>query len=152
MACIGHIVRRRECCAHAIGVSGDIAAVDRAAVRIQGYGIGRGCPLRRQFRHISRNTAAGFVGIAIAVKPHKVTARISVRAGHAVGRRRGKCTAGFHDDVNSIGTVTQLSAAKVKGNGFQSVRAKRVGVHDFKDGAEADTITTAFSRAHKIIH
>ena len=136
VACIGHIVRRRECCAHAIGVSGDIAAVDRAAVRIQGYGIGRGCPLRRQFRHISRNTAAGFVGIAIAVKPHKVTARISVRAGHAVGRRRGKCTAGFHDDVNSIGAAAQRAAAKVKGNDLHPVSAQCVRVQDFKDGAE----------------
>ena len=152
VACIGHIVRRRECCAHAIGVSGDIAAVDRAAVRIQGYGIGRGCPLHRQFRHISRNTGTGFVGIAIAVKPHEVAVCISVRAGQTIGCGSGKCTAVFHDDLNILGTVTQLSAAKVKGNGFQSVRAKRVGVHDFKDGAEADTITTAFSRAHKIIH
>ena len=152
VACIGHIVRRRECCTHAVGVSGDIAVVDRAAVRIQGYGVGRCCPLRRQFRHISRNTAAGFVGIAIAVKPHEVAVCISVRAGQTIGCGSGKCTAIFHDDLNILGTVTQLSAAKVKGNGFQSVRAKRVGVHDFKDGAEADTITTAFSRAHKIIH
>ena len=152
VACIGHIVRRRECCTHAVGVSGDIAVVDRAAVRIQGYGVGRGCPLHRQFRHISRNTAAGFVGIAIAVKPHEVAVCISVRAGQTIGCGSGKCTAVFHDDLNILGTVTQLSAAKVKGNGFQSVRAKRVGVHDFKDGAEADTITTAFSRAHKIIH
>ena len=143
----------RECCAHAVGIACDILPVcDRAAVRIQGYGVGRGCPLHRQFRHISRNTAAGFVGSAIAVKPHEVAVCISVRAGQTIGCGSGKCTAVFHDDLNILGTVTQLSAAKVKGNGFQSVRAKRVGVHDFKDGAEADTITTAFSRAHKIIH
>ena len=138
VACIGHIVRRRECCTHAIGVSGDIAAVDRAAVRIQGYGIGRGCPLRRQFRHISRNTAAGFVGIAIAVKPHKIIIGISVRAGHAVGRRRGKVAAVFHDDLNSIGAAAERSAAKVKGNDLQSVRAQCVRVQDFKDRAETD--------------
>ena len=142
----------RECCAHAVGIFSDIAAVDRAAVCVQGYGVGRGCPLHRQFRHISRNTGTGFVGIAIAVKPHEVAVCISVRAGQTIGCGSGKCTAVFHDDLNILGTVTQLSAAKVKGNGFQSVRAKRVGVHDFKDGAEADTITTAFSRAHKIIH
>ena len=136
VACIGHIVRRRECCAHAIGVSGDIAAVDRAAVRIQGYGIGRGCPLRRQFRHISRNTAAGFVGIAIAVKPHKIIIGISVRAGHAVGRRRGKLAAGFHDDLNILGAAAERSAAKVKGNDLQSVRTQCVRVQDFKHGAE----------------
>ena len=138
VACIGHIVRRRECCAHAVGVSGDIAAVDRAAVRIQGYGVGRCCPLRRQFRHISRNTAAGFVGIAIAVKPHKIIIGISVRAGHAVGRRRGKVAAVFHDDLNSIGAAAERSAAKVKGNDLQSVRTQCVRVQDFKDGAEID--------------
>ena len=126
----------RECCAHAVGIFSDIAAVDRAAVRIQGYGIGRGCPLHRQFRHISRNTAAGFVGIAIAVKPHEVAVCISVRAGQTIGCGSGKCTAVFHDDLNILGTVTQRSAAKVKGNDLQSVRAQCVRVQDFKDGAE----------------
>ena len=138
VACIGHIVRRRECCTHAVGVSGDIAVVDRAAVRIQGYGVGRCCPLHRQFRHISRNTAAGFVGIAIAVKPHKIIIGISVRAGQTVGRRRGKLAAGFHDDLNILGAAAQLAAAKVEGNGFQPVSAQRAGVRDFKDGAEAE--------------
>lgn len=47
VACIGHIVGCRECCTHAVGVSGDIAVVDRAVVCVQGYGIGRGCPLHR---------------------------------------------------------------------------------------------------------
>ena len=28
----------RECCTHAVGVFGDIAVVDRAAVCVQGYG------------------------------------------------------------------------------------------------------------------
>ena len=128
----------RECCTHAVGVFGDIAVVDRAAVCVQGYGIGRGCPLHRQFRHISRNAVAGFVGFAIAVKPHEVAACISVRAGQAVGRRGGKCAAVFHDDVNSIGAAAQLAAAKVEGNGFQPVSAQRAGVRDFKDGAEAE--------------
>ena len=140
MACIGHIVCRRKCCTHAVGVFGDIAVVDRATVCVQGYGIGRGCPLHRQFRHISRNTAAGFVGFAIAVKPHEVAACISVRAGQAVGRRGGKCAAVFHDDVNSIGAITQLAAAKVKGNDLQSVRAQCVRVQDFKDGAETEEL------------
>ena len=138
VACIGHIVRRRECCTHAVGVSGDIAVVDRAAVRIQGYGVGRCCPLHRQFRHISRNTAAGFVGIAIAVKPHKIIIGISVRAGQTIGCGSGKCTAVFHNDLNSIGAITQRSAAKVKGNDLQSVRAQCIRVQDFKDGAEAE--------------
>ena len=128
----------RECCAHAVGVFGDIAAVDRTAARIQGYGVGRGCPLYRQGRHISRNTVAGFVGIAIAVKPHKVAACISVRAGHAVGCGSGKCAAVFHDDLNSIGAAAQLAAVQVKGNGLQSAKAQCVSVQDFKHGAEAE--------------
>ena len=128
----------RECRTHAVGVFGDIAVVDRAAVCVQGYGIGRGCPLHRQFRHISRNAVAGFVGFAIAVKPHEVAACISVRAGQAVGRRGGKCAAVFHDDVNSIGAAAQLAAAKVKGNDLQSVRTQCARVQDFKDGAETE--------------
>jgi len=105
---------------------------------VQGYGIGRGCPLHRQFRHISRNAVAGFVGFAIAVKPHEVAACISVRAGQTAGCRRGKLAAVFHDDVNSIGAAAQLAAAKVKGNGLQSARVQCVRVRDFKDGAEAE--------------
>ena len=128
----------RECCAHAVGVSGDIAVVDRAAVRIQGYGIGRGCPLHRQFRHISRNTAAGFVGIAIAVKPHEVAVCISVRAGQTIGCGSGKCTAIFHDDLNILGAAAERSAVKVNGNDIQSVRTQCVRVQDFKHGTETD--------------
>ena len=138
VACIGHIARCRECCAHAVGVACDIAAVDRAAVRIQGYGVGRGCPLRRQFRHLSRNTVAGGVEFTVAAKPHKETSCIPVRAGQTVGRRRGKLAAGFHDDLNILGAITQLAAAKVEGNGFQPVSAQRAGVQDFKHGAETD--------------
>ena len=138
VACIGHIVRRRECCTHAVGVSGDIAVVDRTAVRIQGYGVGRGCPLHRQFRHIRRNTTAGFVGIAIAVKPHKIIIGISVRAGQTIGCGSGKLAAIFHDDLNILGAITQRAAAKVKGNDLQSVRTQCVRVQDFKDRAETD--------------
>ena len=138
MACIGHIARCRECCAHAVGVACDIAAVDRAAVRIQGYGVGRGCPLRRQFRHLSRNTVAGGVEFTVAAKPHKETSCIPVRAGHAVGRRRGKLAAGFRNDLNSIRAAAQLAAAKVKGNDLQSVRIQCVSVQDFKHGAETE--------------
>ena len=105
---------------------------------MQGYGIGRDCPLHRQFRHISRNTAAGFVGIAIAVKPHEVAAHISVRAGQAVGRRRGKLAAVFHDDLNILGAAAQLAAVQVKGNDLQSARTQCVRVQDFKDRAETD--------------
>ena len=128
----------RECCAHAVGVFGDIAVVDRAAVCVQGYGIGRGCPLYRQGRHISRNTAAGGVGIAIAVKPHKVTACIPIGAGQTAGHGSGKCAAVFHDDLNSLGAAAQLAAVQVKGNDLQSVRAQCFRVQDFKDGAETE--------------
>ena len=138
VACIGHIARCRQRCAHAVGVGGNIAAVDSAVARVQRDGIGRGCPLHRQFRHISRNTGTGGVGIAIAVKPHKETSCIPVRAGQTVGRRRGKLAAGFHDDLNILGAITQRAAAKVKGNDLQSVRAQCVRVQDFKDGAETD--------------
>ena len=128
----------RECCAHAVGVGGDIAAVDSAVARVQRDGIGRGCPLHRQFRHISRNAVAGFVGFAIAVKPHEVAACISVRAGQPARRGSGKCTAVFHNDLNILGAAAQLAAAKVKGNDLHPVRAQCVRVQDFKDGAETD--------------
>ena len=105
---------------------------------MQGYGIGRDCPLYRQGRHLSRNTDTGGVELAVASKPHKETSCISGRAGHAVGRRRGKLAAVFHDDLNSIGAAAQLAAAKVKGNDLQSVRTQCVRVQDFKDGAETD--------------
>ena len=135
---IGQIVGCRQCCTHAVGVSGDIAVIDRSAVCVQRYGIGRGCPLHCQCRHISRNTGTGRVELPVAAKPLKVAAGISVRAGQAVGRRGGKCSAVFHDDVNSIGAAAQLAAAKVEGNGFQSVRTQCARVQDFKDGAETE--------------
>ena len=129
----------RECCAHAVGIACDILPVcDRAAVRIQGYGIGRGCPLHRQFRHISRNGIAGCVQVSITAKPDKAVTCISVRSGQTVRCRSGEALAIFHDDLNILGTVTQLSAAKVKGNDLQSVRTQCVGVQDFKDGAETE--------------
>ena len=105
---------------------------------MQGYGIGRGCPLHRQCRHISRNSVAGGVELTVASEPHEVAACISVRAGHAVGRRRGKLAAGFHDDLNILGAITQRAAAKVKGNDLQSARTQCVRVQDFKDRAETD--------------
>ena len=129
----------RECCAHAVGIACDILPVcDRAAVRIQGYGVGRGCPLHSQFRHLSRNNGTGRVELAVAAKPHEVAACISGRTGQAVGCRRGKLAAVFHDDVNSIGAAAQLAAVQVKGNDLQSVRIQCVSVQDFKHGTETD--------------
>ena len=94
----------------------------------------------------SRNTVTGNVEFTVASAPHEEIACISVRAGHAVGRRRGKCAAVFHDDVNSIGAAAQLAAAKVKGNDLQSVRTQCVGVPNFKDGAETEARVGARSR------
>ena len=113
---------------------------------MQGYGVGRGCPLYRQGRHISRNVGAGGVELAVASKPHEVAICIFVRAGQTAGRRRGKLAAVFHDDLNILGAITQLAAAKVKGNDLQSARTQFVRVQDFKDGAETAVRVGARSR------
>ena len=55
-----------------------------------------------------------------------------------MGCRRGKALAVFHDDLNILGAITQLAAAKGKGNGFQPVRVQCVRVQNFKDGAETE--------------
>ena len=94
--------------------------------------------LRRQLVHVCRDAATRYVELAIAAKPLEVAAGISVGAGQTFGRRRGKALAGFHNDLDSIRASSQFSAAKVKGNGFQPVRAQRAGVQDFKDGAETE--------------
>ena len=97
-----------------------------------------GSKLCRQLDYIRRNVISRFVELAIAAKPLEVAICISVRAGQAVGRRRGKLAAGFHDDLNILGAITQRAAAKVKGDDLQSVRAQCVRVQDFKDGAETE--------------
>ena len=135
---ISHIVGCRQCCTHAVGVSGDIAVIDRSAVCVQRYGIGRGCPLHRQCRHISRNSVAGCVELPVTAKPHKVGVCISVRACQTVRCRSGKAFAAFHDDLNILGAAAQLAAVQVKGNDLHPVRAQCVRVQDFKDGAETD--------------
>ena len=113
-------------------------ALHSAAGQIIGNRVLVDCPLRRQRGYDLRNAFTGGVQVSVAAKPHKVAAVISVRAGQAVGRRRGKLAAGFHDDVNSIGAAAQRSAAKGKGNGLQSARAQCVRIQDFKDGAETE--------------
>ena len=97
-----------------------------------------GNKLRRQLGYVRRNVIVRSVELTVTATPLKVVACISVRAGQTFGRRRGKALAGFHNDLDSIRASSQFSAAKVKGNGFQSVRAQRAGVQDFKDGAETD--------------
>ena len=94
--------------------------------------------LRRQLGYDRWDTFARSVELAIAAKPLKVASDISVGAGQTVATGRGKCIAAFYNDLNILEAITQLAAAKVKGNGLQSVRAQCAGVQDFKDGAEAD--------------
>ena len=110
----------------------------RQGVRGDGHAMAAGSKLRRQLAYIRRNVISRFVELAIAAKPLKVVVGISVGAGQTFGRRRGKALAGFHNDLDSIRASSQFSAAKVKGNGFQPVRAQRAGVQDFKDGAETE--------------
>ena len=45
MAVLGHVVRRRQCRAHAVGVAGNIAAADGPAVCVQHHGVGFRRPL-----------------------------------------------------------------------------------------------------------
>ena len=97
-----------------------------------------GNKLRRQLGYVRRNIIVRSVELAIAAKPLEVAAGISVGAGQTVGRRRGKALAGFHNDLDSIRASSKFSAAKVKGNGLQSVRTQCVRVQDFKDGAETE--------------
>ena len=92
--------------------------------------------LCRQLGYIWRDAFTRRVQVPVAAKPLKAAAGISIRAGQTFGRRCGKALAGFHNDLDSIRAAAQFSAAKVKGNGFQPVRAQRAGVQDFKDGAE----------------
>ena len=96
--------------------------------------------LRRQLGYDRWDTFARSVELAIAAKPLKVAADISVGAGQPVATGRGKCIAAFYNDLNILEAITQLAAAKVKGNGLQSVRAQCAGVQDFKDGAETESL------------
>ena len=94
--------------------------------------------LRRQPGYIRRNVIARFVELAVAAKPHKGAACISIGAGQTIGCGSGKCAAVFHNDLNILGAAAQFAAAKVKGNDLQPARAQCVRVQDFKDGAETD--------------
>ena len=93
---------------------------------------------RRELGYDRWDTVARIVELTIAAKPHKVTAGIPVWASQAVAAGRGKALAAFYNDLNILGAIPQLAAAKVKNNSFQPVRAQRVRVQDFKDRAEAD--------------
>ena len=118
----------------------------RQGVRGDGHAMAAGSKLCRQLGYIRRNVISRFVELAIAAKPLKVVVGISVGAGQAVGRRRGKALAAFHNDLNILRAITQLAAAKIEGNGFQPVRAQCAGAQDFKDGTETGNSVLVRSR------
>ena len=133
-------VRQRAVCRAGNAHAGEVKVIDAAGS--EGKLLIKLC---RQLDYIRRNAIAGRVQFPIAAKPLKITVGISLRAGQTVGRRRGKFAALFHNDLNILRAAAQLAAAKVKGNGLQSVRAQCAGVQDFKDGAETDVRTGARS-------
>ena len=127
----------------AVGCQGLAVRHTHLAVRQGIRGDGHGMTARiikqcRQLIHIRRNIIARCIELAIAAKPHKVAAGISVGAGQTVRGRRGKALTVFYDDLDSLGAAAQFAAAKVKGNGFQPVRAQCVRVQDLKDRTETD--------------
>ena len=121
----------------AVGGQGMAVRLAHLAVR-QGVRGDGGSKLRCQLNYVRWDAFTRRVQVPVAAKPLKAAAGISVGAGQTFGRRRGKALAGFHNDLDSIRASSQFSAAKVKGNGFQPVRAQRAGVQDFKDGAETE--------------
>ena len=137
----GHIVQRiiRQSVVHRVGNAhaGEVKVIGATGSEVE---LLWGNKLRRQLGYVRRNIIVRSVELAIAAKPLEVAAGISVGAGQTFGRRRGKALAGFHNNLDSIRAAAQFSAAKVKGNGFQPVRAQRAGVQDFKDGAETEEL------------
>ena len=93
--------------------------------------------LCRQPGYLRRNVIARCIELSIAATPHKVAAGIYVWPGQTVVAGRGEALTVFYDDLNILRAAAQFAAAKVKGNGFQPVRAQRVRVQDFKDRAES---------------
>ena len=127
----------RQSVVHRVGNAhaGEVKVIDSAGSKVE---LLWGNKLCRQLGYVRRNIIVRSVELAIAAKPLEVAAGISVGAGQTVGRRRGKALAGFHNDLDSIRASSKFSAAKVKGNGLQSVRTQCVRVQDFKDGAETE--------------
>ena len=125
----GNIVQRRIRQA-AVSRAGDARTGE---VKVIGAAGGEGellreIKLRRQLGYICRNAFTGRVQVSVAAKPHKVAAGISVRPDQTIGGRRGKALTVFYDNLDGLGAAAQLAAAKVKGNGFQPVRAQCVRV------------------------
>ena len=121
IAGFGRILEGESLCLDGVGAG---IALRSAAGQIIGNRVLVDCPLRRQRGYDLRNAFTGGVQVSVAAKPLKVAACISVRADQAVGRRRGKLAAVFHNDLNSIRAAAQFAAAKIKGNGLQPARAQ----------------------------
>ena len=127
----------------AVGCQGLAVRLTHLAVRQGIRGDGHGMTARiikqcHQLIHIRRNIIARCVELAVAATPLKVAAGISIRAGQAIGGRRGKALTVFYDDLNILGAAAQLAATKVEGNGFQPVSAQGFRVQDLKDRTETD--------------
>lgn len=105
----------------------------------------------RKHGNIGRYGIAGFIAVPIFIRPIQLRVfRNAVRAGQSLGRGCSKALALFHDNVDPVLLLTGHKFTRPQLYYFQTVGGKIC--RQFKNGAEADTITTAFSRAHKIIH
>ena len=129
-------VRQRAVCRAGNAHAGEVKVIGAVGSEVE---LLWGNKLRRQLGYVRRNIIVRSVELAIAAKPLEVAAGISVGAGQTFGRRRGKALAGFHNDLDSIRASSQFSAAKVKVTAF-SRQVQRVGVQDFKDGAETEEL------------
>ena len=124
-------VRQRAVCRAGNAHAGEVKVIGAVGSEVE---LLWGNKLRRQLGYVRRNIIVRSVELAIAAKPLEVAAGISVGAGQTFGRRRGKALAGFHNDLDSIRASSQFSAAKVKGNGFQPVRASVPGFRTSRTG------------------
>ena len=95
-------------------------------------------PLCRQSGNACRNAVAGGVKVAIAAKPLKIIACVSVGTGQTVGRRSGKGRAVLDNDLNIICAVAQLAVVQVQRDSRQAVRTQGVRGWEFKHGTETD--------------
>ena len=93
----------------------------------------------RKHGNIGRYGIAGFIAVPIFIRPIQLRVfRNAVRTRQPFSSWGGEALAIFHDDLNILGAAAERSAAKVKGNDLQPVRAQCVRVQDFKHGAETD--------------
>ena len=105
----------------------------------------------RKHGNIGRYGIAGFIAVPIFIRPIQLRVfRNAVRAGQSLGRGCSKALAVFHDNVDPVLLLAGHKFTRPQLYYLQTVGGKIC--RQFKNGAEADTIITAFNRAHKIIH